>query len=147
MQLLLLFELVFIKHHLIMFWIIGWWRIHEGFWTKINILWKREAWKWSYLAILCYFKPQISANFITINSIGYPLYKTFFWQKKTRIFDFGGFFFDLSLFFQRKLKSKSSQGSSPLKFLKKIRRSIYVKRIQDFHVLLHPTTFMHFGTP
>ena len=61
------------------------------------------------------------------------------------MFDFCGFFFDLSLLFQRKLKIKSSHGSSPLKFLKKIRRSIYVKRIQDFHV--HPTTFMHFGTP
>ena len=42
---------------------------------------------------------------------------------------------------------KSSQGSRPLKFLKKFRRSIYAKRIQDLHVLSDLTTFMFFGTP
>ena len=43
--------------------------------------------------------------------------------------------------------NKSSQGSSPLKFLKKIRRSFYAKRNQDFHVQFYLTTFMCFGTP
>ena len=42
---------------------------------------------------------------------------------------------------------KNSQGSSLLKFLKKIRPYFYVKRNQDFHVQLHLTTFMFFGTP